>query len=180
VLDAGAPAIQLRAKNATASELFEQARELRTLTRKHNALLFVNDRIDVALAAEADGVHLGPDDLPVAVARRSVPGGFLIGFSADDPEEARRAERDGADYIGCGSVFGTTTKAEAANEQIGVTRLDQVAAAVRIPVIGIGGINLQNIEQVAATRARGAAVVGAIMSAPDPAAVTRVLLAAFR
>jgi thiamine-phosphate pyrophosphorylase len=178
-LAAGAPAIQLRDKDAGAASLLQQARTLLPLVRAAGALLFINDRIDVALAADADGVHLGPDDLPVAAARRIAPPGFLIGFSTDDPDSARRAEADGASYIGCGAVFGTSTKKDLGNEAIGSGRLDEVARAVAIPVIGIGGIGPQNIARVAETHARGAAVVGAVMSADDPAAVVRRLLDAF-
>lgn len=177
-LEAGAPAIQLRVKDAHAAELLELAMILRALTRRHDALLFVNDRVDVALAAEADGVHLGPDDLPVAAARRIAPG-LLIGFSTDDPASAREAERDGASYIGCGAVFGSTTKAGLRDERIGTERLDAVARAVRIPVIGIGGITPANVRAAAATAAAGVAVIGAVMASPDPAQATRTLIAAF-
>ena len=179
-LAAGAPAIQLRDKDATAAELLQQTSELLPLVRARGARLFVNDRLDVALAAGADGVHLGPDDLPVVVARRIAPPGFFIGYSTDDPRLARDAERDGASYIGCGAVFGSPTKHDTADEHIGTARLDEVARAVTIPVVGIGGITADNVAEVAATRAAGAAVVSAIMSAPDPAAMTRQLLHAFR
>lgn len=178
-LEAGAPAIQLRDKSATARELLAQAEALLPVVREHGALLFINDRMDVALIAGADGVHLGPDDLPVAAARRVAPPGFLIGHSTDDPRAAQAAERAGADYIGCGAVFGTSTKKEVGDERIGTARLDQVARAVRIPVVGIGGITLENVGRVGATAARGIAVVGAVMAAPDPAAATRELLEGF-
>jgi thiamine-phosphate pyrophosphorylase len=178
-LAAGAPAIQLRDKEATPAELLQQTYELLALVRARGARLFVNDRLDVALAAGADGVHLGPDDLPVAVARRIAPPGFFIGYSTDDPRLALDAERDGASYIGCGAVFGSSTKHDVAGEHIGTARLDEVARAVTIPVVGIGGITVSNIAQVAATRAAGAAVVSAVMSAADPAAVTRELLRGF-
>jgi thiamine-phosphate pyrophosphorylase len=175
-LDAGAPAIQLRDKSATAADLLRQARTLLPRTRAAGALLFINDRLDVALAAGADGVHLGPDDLPVTAARRTAPPGFLVGCSTDDPDVARRAEADGADYIGCGAVFGTRTKTEVGTERIGVQRLDEVAAAVTIPVVGIGGITTGNVAGVAASRAAGAAVVSAVMGAADPAAAVTALL----
>ena len=178
-LAAGAPAIQLRDKAATSAELLEQARVLLPLVRAHDAHLFINDRIDIALAAGADGVHLGPDDLPVAAARRIAPPGFLIGCSTDDRIAAMQAERDGASYIGCGAVFATSTKQDIAGERIGLDQLDAVARAVSIPVIGIGGINTGNITAVAATHATGAAVVSAVMSAADPARATRELLRAF-
>jgi thiamine-phosphate pyrophosphorylase len=179
-LAAGAPAIQLRDKQATPAELLLQANELLPLVRARGARLIVNDRLDVALAAGADGVHLGPDDLPVVTARRIAPPDFIIGCSADDPDVALQAERDGASYIGCGAVFGSPTKPEVASERIGTARLDQVARALSIPVVGIGGITTANIAQVAATCAAGAAVVSAVMSAPDPARATTELLGAFQ
>jgi thiamine-phosphate pyrophosphorylase len=178
-LRGGARVIQLRDKNASARELFEQAMQLLPLVRNADALLFVNDRVDVAIAAGCDGVHLGPGDLPLDAARAISPAGFLIGFSTDDPATAQRAEQAGADYIGCGAVFGTTTKAEVGDERIGTGRLDEVARAVSIPVIGIGGIGLANVHEVAATSARGAAVVGAVMKAADPEDAARRLIAAF-
>src|SRR5512140_3446775 len=134
-LEAGAPAIQLRDKAADARSLFEQARVLRSLTWGFGALLFVNDRLDVALAAGADGVHLGPDDLPVAAATRVVPEDFLVGFSTDDPALARQAAAAGAVYIGCGAVFGTRTK-DVGDERIGTEGLRRVVEAVDVPVIG--------------------------------------------
>jgi thiamine-phosphate pyrophosphorylase len=177
-LEAGAPAIQLRDKAADARTLFDQARDLLRLTRAYGALLFVNDRVDVALAAGADGVHLGPDDLPLEAVRRATPPTFLVGFSTDDPELARRAAAAGAAYIGCGAVFGTTTK-NVGDERIGPEGLRRVVAAVDVPVIGIGGVTPGNVAQVAAAGAAGAAVIGAVMTAPDPAAAVRELLAPF-
>ena len=177
-LQAGAPAIQLRMKDASARELLAAAMELRNHTRAACALLFLNDRLDVALAAGADGVHLGPDDLPVAAARAAVPADFLIGFSTDDPVVASRAETEGADYIGCGAVFGTTSK-DVGGEAIGLTRLAEVARAVTIPVVGIGGIDVGNVAEVARTGASGAAVIGAVMKAQDPVTAVRALLAPF-
>ena len=174
-LRAGAPAIQLRDKSASARDLLEQAVTLRTLTREHGALLFINDRMDVALAAGADGVHLGPDDIPLAAARRAAPPGFLIGVSTDDPDAARRAEKEGADYIGCGAVFGTTSK-DVGGEAIGAAQLGRVVQAVDIPVVGIGGVGVSNVTQVAAAGAAGAAVIATVMKAADiETAVTSVL-----
>lgn len=178
-LDAGAPAIQLRDKSADARSLFEQARALLPLTRAAGALLFVNDRLDVALAAGADGVHLGPDDLPVPAARRVVPPSFLVGFSTDDPALARQAAAAGAAYIGCGAVFGTTTK-DVGVERIGPEGLRKVVDAVQVPVIGIGGVTADNVAELARAGAAGAAVVGAVMKAPDVADTVKRLLAPFR
>lgn len=178
-LDAGAPAIQLRDKDATPRELYDQAAALLPLTRRHGALLFVNDRLDVALAAGADGAHLGPDDVPLARARRAVPDAFLLGWSTDDPEAAARAEAGGADYIGCGAVFGTASKPGLEGERIGPGQLRRVAEAVRIPVVGIGGVNPDNVDRIAEAGAAGAAVIGAVMTAPDPGLAVRRLLAPF-
>lgn len=175
-LEAGTPAIQLRAKTATAAALLDEARALLTLVRRYGARLFINDRVDVALLAGADGVHLGPDDLPVHAVRAVVPPDFHIGYSADDPAAAVQAVRDGATYIGCGAVFGTTTKPEAAGERIGTERLQRVAEAVDVPVVGIGGITPDNVAEIGKTRAAGAAVVGAVMAAADPGAAVRMLL----
>jgi thiamine-phosphate pyrophosphorylase len=178
-LAAGAPAIQLRDKEASARELAEAGLALLPHVRAVGARLFLNDRLDVALAVGADGVHLGPDDIPVSAARRIVPGHFLVGFSTDDPDVARDAAAAGASYIGCGAVFGTTTKTDVGTEQIGTGRLDAVARAVGIPVVGIGGIDLSNVAEVAATAAVGAAVVGAVMSAQDIASVVCGLIEPF-
>ena len=178
-LEGGCRAVQLRDKESAARRLLSTAQELRSITREHGALLFVNDRVDVALAAEADGVHLGPTDLPVAAVRRWVGESLLVGYSTDDAEVARRAQDDGADYLGCGAVFGTRTK-DVGDEAIGTARLDAVARAVSIPVVGLGGITPENVPAVAATAAAGAAVVGAVMAARDPTVVTRRLLEPFR
>lgn len=177
-LKGGCRAIQLRDKAAGARDLLATARKLRTLTRDFGALLIVNDRLDVALAADADGVHLGPDDLPVEAVRRVVPGPFLIGYSTDDPGEALRAEAAGANYLGCGTVHRTTSKTDAGHP-IGLDGLDRVARAVHIPVIGIGGIGAAEAPGVADTSAAGIAVLGAVMSATDPDTVVAEMLRPF-
>lgn len=180
VLDAGVKAIQLRDKEASARELLNQALSLRRLTKEHGALLFVNDRLDVALAAGADGVHLGPDDLPVHAARRAAPPAFLIGTSTDIPQVAKKLETEGADYIGCGTVFKTTTKSDAGGV-IGVEGLAAVAAEVDIPVVGIGGVSPEGASKIAAgSGAVGTAVISAVMASPNPGQVARDLMAAFR
>ena len=179
-LQAGAPAIQLRDKQANARDLLGDAQVLRDLTREFNALLFVNDRLEVALAAGADGVHVGPDDLPLAAIRAAVPANFLVGTSTDDPVIAKQAEADGANYVGCGAVFGTRSKAEAADEAIGVARLEEVVRAVRIPVIGIGGVDSSNVDSIARSGAAGAAVISAVMRAENIEDTVRSLLKPFR
>jgi thiamine-phosphate pyrophosphorylase len=177
-LEAGAPAIQLRDKSMGARDLAELGRELRDLTRRHDALLFVNDRVDVALAVEADGVHLGPDDLPVDAVRGVVPDGFLIGYSTDDPGEAVMAVSSGADYIGCGAVWPTGSKSDAGNA-IGPEGLRAVAKSVSVPVVGIGGITADRAGLLSDTGAAGVAVIGAVMAADDPGAEVRRLLQSF-
>lgn len=182
-LGAGAPAIQLRLKDAPPAALHRHALELRSLTRDADALLFINDRLDIAIAAEADGVHLGPDDLPIPAARRAAHAAgrpdLLIGASTDDPATARTLEAQGADYIGCGAVFGTTSKGGLEDERIGTERLREVVDSVNCPVVGIGGITPRNIPAVAATGAAGAAAIRAIMAADDIEAVVRALLDPF-
>tara|TARA_Y100000590_G_scaffold460563_1_gene620160 strand:+ start:3623 stop:4258 length:636 start_codon:yes stop_codon:yes gene_type:complete len=178
-LKSGAPAIQLRAKEATAREMSAMVRVFLPMVRSFGALLFVNDRLDVALATGADGVHLGPEDLPIKKVRSVVPPNFIIGYSTDDPKEAIRAEKDGADYLGVGTVYPTINKPNA-GEVIGLSGLKSVVESVSIPVIAIGGITPKRATEVVGLGARGIAVMGAVMTAPDPGETVRKLLSAFR
>ncbi|MCS7301472.1 MAG: thiamine phosphate synthase [Fimbriimonadales bacterium] len=175
-LEGGARIVQLRDKQATTRQLVQTAQALRTLTRQHGALLIVNDRLDVALAAGADGVHLGQDDLPVALARRIAGDALIIGVSAETVEEAQQAQADGANYLGVGPMFATQTKPDA-GAPVGPERLRAIKSAVAIPVFGIGGITLQNAGAVLAAGADGICVASAIVGAPDPRAATRQFLA---
>jgi len=159
VLDAGIRFIQYREKDRTRREIHEEASRLRELTRRYDALLFINDHADIALAVDADGVHLGQDDLPIEEARR-IMGEKIIGISTHGPEQAKSAERGGADYIGFGPVFHTTTKD--AGSPKGVDALRSVREVVGIPVVAIGGINEDNIEVVLDAGADAAAVATAI------------------
>jgi thiamine-phosphate pyrophosphorylase len=174
-LRGGAPAIQLRMKDASARETAALARALLAETRAAGALLFVNDRVDVALAVGADGAHVGQDDLPAAAARAITPPGFLIGVSAETVDLALQAQADGADYVGVGPVYATGSKADA-GEAVGLERIGEVAAAVRIPVVGIGGIAVGNAAGVIHAGAAGVAVISAVMRAGDPEAAVRALL----
>lgn len=174
-LAAGTPAVQLRDKRLPPRDLLPLARRLRADTRAAGALFFVNDRLDLAMVVGADGVHLGPNDLPVAAARALAPPGFLIGFSASDPSAARAAEADGASYIGCGTVFATSTKAKT-NAPIGLEGLSRVASAVSIPVVGIGGVVPAQVPLVLRAGAAGAAMAHAVMAAPNPAITVRIAL----
>jgi thiamine-phosphate pyrophosphorylase len=176
-LRGGARCIQLREKLLGAGETLPLAHRLRLLTRAAGALFIVNDRVDLALASEADGVHLGPDDLPVGAVRGMVPPGFLVGYSTDDPDVARRAVEEGADYLGCGTVWPTDSKADAGGA-IGPEGLARVAGAVSVPVVAIGGITPERARLLRGTGAAGVAVIRSVMAAPDPEATVRALLEA--
>jgi thiamine-phosphate diphosphorylase len=184
-LAAGAPTIQLRLKGATARELLEAAHTLIPIVRSAGALFIVNDRLDVALAAGADGVHLGPDDPPVMDARavvadtvRAGAEAFIVGYSADTTDGATRAEAEGADYLGVGAVYATANKSDA-GDVIGLEGLRRVVRAVSIPVVAIGGITPERAPAVAETGACGSAAIGAVMSAAEPAEAVRALLLPF-
>jgi thiamine-phosphate pyrophosphorylase len=176
-LEGGARFLQFREKEMTTRELVETAAELRRLTREYGATLVVNDRVDVAPAAEADGVHVGESDLPVAEARRLLGPGAMIGASAATVESARAAEAAGADYLGVGPVFPTGSKPDA-GEAIGLTCLAEIKAAVSIPVLGIGGIDAGNVAEVMRAGADGVAVIAAVSEAEDMVAATAELLKA--
>ena len=177
-VEAGATAIQLRDKKATARELADQMRTLLPITREAGALLIVNDRLDVALAADADGVHLGPYDLPVGAARALATTEFVIGYSTDDPSEGARAAGHGADYLGVGAVFGTRSKPGLEGEAIGPARARTVARASGLPCVGIGGITVENAKTVIDTGA-GIAVLSAVMGSARPGDVVRRLAELF-
>ncbi len=174
-LSAGAPCIQLREKEASTRAAFELGRELQECTRSFGALFMVNDRFDLALALGADGVHLGPDDLPLAEVRRAAPEGFILGYSTDQPDEALRAQAAGADYLGCGAVWPTSSKLDT-GEAIGPDGVAAVAGAVSIPVVAIGGVSIERVALLRGRGAAGVAVLGAVMGAPDPAAATASFL----
>jgi thiamine-phosphate pyrophosphorylase len=175
----GVTLVQLREKEAGGRKMVEEAQALLQVTRRYGIPLIINDRLDVALAVGAEGVHLGQEDIPCRLARQILGPEKIIGVSASTVEEAVQAERDGADYLGVGAVFPTGTKADA-GEAIGLDALAAIKARVKIPVVAIGGINAANAAQVAATGVDGLAVVSAIVAAADPEEAARRLLAAFR
>lgn len=169
-LRGGVTAVQLREKSLGGSRFLEEVRELQTILAGTGVPLFVNDRVDVALAAGADGVHVGQDDLPAAEARRLVGPAMLLGVSVATADEARRALDHGADYVSVSPVFLTPTKldAELAVGLEGVARVRNAAGDA--PLLAIGGINAGNARAVVAAGSDGVAVVSAVMSAPDPEA----------
>ena len=170
--------LQLRAKEASARALAALARSVLPMARAANVPLCVNDRLDVALAAGADAVHLGQDDVPLADARSIAAGRLIIGVSTHDPRQAAQAEAGGADYVGFGPVFGTATKANP-DPTVGADQLRRVVEAARVPIVAIGGVTLDNVAQVVAAGAHAAAVIGAIEGAADPTAAGRAVAAAF-
>lgn len=173
-LQGGVTAVQLRAKQLTDRETWELAIRLRAACHERSVLFLVNDRLDMALAAGADGVHLGVHDLPLAAARRLAGPGFLIGASPQTVAEAAAAKGDGADYIGAGPVFVTGSKADA-GAPIGLDGLRERVRAADLPTVGIGGITVANAADVITTGAAGVSVISAILGADDPAAAAAVL-----
>jgi thiamine-phosphate pyrophosphorylase len=176
-LRGGADVIQLRHKVLARGDLLMLARSLRDLTSAAGALFIVNDHLDLALLSHADGVHLGPDDLSVAAARRVAGDRLLIGASASAPSTALAAIESGADYIGCGPAFATPLKPK--KKPLGPSGVAAVADAVGpvVPVFAIGGIDASNIAQLTAAGLRRACVVRAVGDAPDPEAAARRLRA---
>ncbi|HEX9453924.1 MAG TPA: thiamine phosphate synthase [Candidatus Binatia bacterium] len=176
LLDGGAKMVQLRVKTMSAADFLALARAARAQTRAAGCQLIVNDRIDIALACDADGVHLGQDDLPLAVGRKLL-GNKWIGISTHDIEQAKEAERNGADYIGFGPMFGTTTKNTGYGAR-GIDSLKAIRAAVDIPIVAIGGINEQNVRSVWQAGADSAAIISDISGAEDVVGkVTRIVQA---
>jgi thiamine-phosphate pyrophosphorylase len=161
----GADAVQLRDKTMSAGELFAAASDVRKIT-EGKALFLVNDRLDIALACGADGVHLGQSDLPAEAARRIAPEGFIIGVSVWSVHEAQQAEKDGADYIAVSPVFATTSKDDA-GEGCGIAAVREIRSAVSCPVIGIGGITADNAAVLIEAGLDGIAVISAVVSADD-------------
>jgi thiamine-phosphate pyrophosphorylase len=170
----GATVIQLRDKTSSTRRLIEIGRTLRALTRAAGVTFIVNDRADVAFAVDADGVHVGQDDLPATEARRIVGPRKIVGVSASHVAEAIQAERDGADYIGAGTIYATGSKSDA-GAPIGVEGLAQIARAVSIPVVAIGGIKASNAMACIAAGAVGVAVISAVVSADDVRQAAREL-----
>jgi thiamine-phosphate pyrophosphorylase len=178
-LAGGATILQLRDKRMSAAALYQVACRLRELTRRAGVPLIVNDRVDVAVAADADGVHLGPDDLPLAAARKVLGPRRIIGASVDSVAEAIRAEREGADYLGVGPVFATATKPDAGTA-VGVQTVAAIVRAVGIPVVGIGGITAATAAEVVRAGAAGVAVISAVAAAVDMTSAARAVLEAVR
>jgi thiamine-phosphate pyrophosphorylase len=172
--EGGADVIQLRDKNMPAAELTAEAVNIRKITEDSGSLFIVNDRIDIALASGADGVHLGQSDIPAEYARRIVPDDFIIGISVSTPDEALKARNSGADYVSPGPVFSTATKSDA-GDALGLDAVFAISAAVDIPVVPIGGISGINAASVIGAGADGVAVISAVFGREDAASATAEL-----
>ncbi len=164
-LQAGVTLVQYRAKNTDGGKMYAEALALKKICDKYSVPLIVNDRLDIAMAVGAVGVHVGQDDIPCKIARKILGEDFVIGVSAHNPQEALQAVADGADYLGCGAVFGSSTKHDVQN--LGLEGLAAIRKAVSVPMVGIGGVNLANYAEVLAMGAEGAAIVSGILGAED-------------
>ncbi len=170
----GVTCVQLREKEADSRTFFELALEVRRLTRAAGAAFIVNDRVDLALAVDADGVHVGHQDLPADIARRLLGSERILGVTAATPDEARAAVAQGADYLGCNAVFATPTKTDTGTP-LGVSGLSTLVASSTVPVVAIGGIKAANAAEVLFSGVAGIAVVSAIVAAADPEGAAREL-----
>jgi thiamine-phosphate pyrophosphorylase len=178
-IEGGVDAVQVREKHRSAREQLAVARRLREPTREAGVALVVNDRVDVAVAADADGVHLGADDLPVEAAREQLGADALVGRSVSTVEAAREAAAAGADYLGVGALYDTDSKDVPEDERdLGTDLVADVDAAVDVPFVGIGGVDADNAAEVVAAGADGVAVISAVTTADDPAGATRDLASA--
>ena len=170
----GVTCVQLREKDCATGEFIEQALSIHDFLKKNRVPLIINDRIDVALAVKAEGVHLGQSDMPLSLAKSILKDSMLIGISAESHEDAVEAEKGGADYIGVSPIFATPTKTDTA-PPLGLAGLGRIKQTVKIPLVGIGGLNIDNAGDVIRCGGDGVAVVSAIVAADDPEKATREL-----
>lgn len=173
-VEGGVTVVQLREKNLSTREFIEEAIEVKKILEGRGIPLIINDRVDIAIAVEADGVHLGNEDMPVGLARKILGKKFIIGASAGSVEEAIEKERMGADYIAVSPVFPTPTKPDA-GQPLGLDGVREMKKFIKVPLIGIGGINRENVVEVIKSGADGVAVVSAIVSSVDPEKSAREL-----
>jgi thiamine-phosphate pyrophosphorylase len=178
VIEGGCRMVQLREKAWPSGRVLPLARQLRERCRRAGATFIVNDRVDLALAVEADGVHVGQDDLPAELTRPLLRSGMVLGVSTHTVEQARAARDDGADYVAVGSMFATATKPDF--HLVGPALIRKLRADIRVPLVGIGGITHDNVAEVVRAGADGVAVISAVCAADDPAAATRRFLDVIR
>lgn len=173
----GVTVVQIREKTADTLDFYNLALKVKEITTKYNIPLIINDRVDVALAIDADGVHVGQSDMPCDVTRKLVGENKIVGISAATVEEAKKAESDGADYIGTGAVFPTATKDDASS--VTINELKEIVNSIKIPVVAIGGINHENASELTDSGIAGISVVSAIMSSDNPKKSSQELLKIF-
>ena len=162
----GTSIVQLREKTASTKDFYQLALKVKEITTKYDVPLLINDRIDIAIAVDSEGVHIGQDDMPADIARKIIGEDKILGVSASTVEEAKKAEIDGADYIGSGAVFPTATKDDA--DSVSKDELKKIVDSIDIPVVALGGITLENAGSLKDTGIAGFSVVSAIMSADNP------------
>jgi len=167
LLEAGIKMIQLREKDLSAAELYPLAKQIRAMTHKYNSLLIINDRIDLALAVHADGVHLGNHSLPIKISRKILGSKFLIGVSTHSATEVEFASQQGADFVTYGPVYFTPSK-EAYGKPVGVQSLQNICRNASIPIYALGGVKENNAKEILNTGAHGIAIISALISAPSP------------
>ena len=176
-INGGVTVVQIREKTADTLDFYNLALKVKEITTKYNVPLIINDRVDVALAVDADGVHVGQSDMPCDITRELIGENKILGVSAATIDEAKKAEKGGADYIGTGAVFPTSTKDDAPS----ITKKDlkNIVDSINIPVVAIGGINIENAKELKNTGISGLSVVSAIMSADNPKKASEKLLNIF-
>jgi len=174
-LEGGVTLLQLREKEISSTDFYQLAVQIKELAHAYGVQLIINDRLDIALAIDADGLHIGQDDLPLAVARRLLGPDKILGYSVSTLEEARYGEQNGADYLGAGPIYWTGSKTDI-GETIGLTGLQQIKQAVAIPVVGIGGIGAANLPAVKSTGVDGVSLISAILGQEDIAGAARSLI----
>lgn len=173
----GTGIVQLREKNISTKDFYEKALKVKKICKSYGVLFIINDRLDIAQAVEADGVHLGQSDMPIEKAREILKNKFLIGATARNVEEAKRVELSGADYIGSGAIFGTSTKDNA--KKLEVEDLKEIVNSIRIPVFAIGGININNVGSLKNIGLQGICSVSGILSKKDCKKVVELMLKNF-
>lgn len=169
----GTTVVQLREKTASTKEFYDLALRVKEITSRYGVPLLINDRIDIALAVDSEGVHIGQDDMPADIAREIIGEDKILGVSASTVEEAKKAEKDSADYIGSGAVFPTATKDDA--DSVSKEELKEIVDSIDIPVVAIGGIVVENASTLKDSGIAGFSVVSAIMSAEDPKEASKKL-----
>ncbi len=175
----GVTVVQYREKKLPTRKMLEEAEELKKLCKSQGVLFLVNDRIDIALAVDADGVHLGQDDMPAHITRKLLGKSKVIGITVHNEEELKNAENEEIDYVSFAPVFATSTKPDH-QTPLGIEKLKELASMTNLPVVAIGGINKDNAHQVFQTGVNGICVVSAIMGAQDPEKATRELLKRYK